>query len=184
MTVLTVRPALQPSLPALCPVTNAVALRAEAGIEERGAIFTRREVVNFILDLAGYTADRPLHRLRLLEPSFGDGDFLLPVIDRLFTAWRASQGDEADPIAALTDCIRAVELHRITFSHTRQAVIDRLVAHGLAPAMATKLAGMWLIQGDFLLIDLPSPFDFVAGNPPYVRQELIPDALMAEYRAR
>lgn len=184
MTVLTVRPALQPSLPALCPVTNAVALRAEAGIEERGAIFTRREVVDFILDLAGYTADRPLHRLRLLEPSFGDGDFLLLVIDRLFTAWRASQGDEADPIAALTDCIRAVELHRITFSRTRQAVIDRLVAHGLAPAMATKLAGVWLIQGDFLLIDLPGRFDFVAGNPPYVRQELIPDALMAEYRAR
>jgi methylase of polypeptide subunit release factors len=29
-----------------------------------------------------------------------------------------------------------------------------------------------------------APFNFVVGNPPYVRQELIPDALMAEYRAR
>ena len=51
---------------------------AGSGVEERGAIYTRREVVEFILDLAGYTPDKPLHRLRVLEPSFGEGDFLLP----------------------------------------------------------------------------------------------------------
>ncbi len=27
-------------------------------------------------------------------------------------------------------------------------------------------------------------FDFVVGNPPYVRQELIPAPLLAEYRRR
>ena len=45
----------------------------------RGAIYTRSEVVDFILDLAGYTTDQPLHIRRLLEPSFGGGDFLLPI---------------------------------------------------------------------------------------------------------
>lgn len=184
MTVQTTRAALQPSLPTLCPVANAIALAAEAGIEERGAIFTRREVVDFILDLAGYTADRPLHQMRLLEPSFGGGDFLLPTIDRLFAAWRASPDSAADPFAALSPCIRAVELHRITFNTTRQAVIDRLAAHGVVPPIAEALADAWLIQGDFLLIDLPGRFHFVIGNPPYVRQELIPDALMTAYRAR
>jgi len=49
---------------------------AEAGAELRGAVFTRREVVDFILDLAGYTTDKPLHRARVLEPSMGQGDFL------------------------------------------------------------------------------------------------------------
>ena len=183
MNIQTARPALQPSLPTLCGVETALALLAEASIEERGAIFTRCEVVDFILDLSGYTADRSLHGKRLLEPSFGDGDFLLPVIDRLFAAWRrdASGGD---PVAALASCVRAVELHRATFQRTRQAVIERLERHGLPLAAATALAGIWLIQGDFLLIDLPGRFDFIAGNPPYVRQELIPDALMAEYRAR
>lgn len=184
MTVQTTRAALQPSLPTLCPVASAVALSAEAGIEERGAIFTRREVVDFILDLAGYTADRPLHQMRLLEPSFGGGDFLLRIIDRLFAAWRASSDCAADPFAALSTCIRAVELHRITFNSTRQAVIDRLGAHGLSAALAEALVDAWLIQGDFLLIDLPGRFHFVIGNPPYVRQELIPDALMVAYRAR
>ena len=34
------------------------------------------------------------------------------------------------------------------------------------------------------MADLPGEFDIVAGNPPYVRQELIPDVLLAEYRSR
>lgn len=184
MSIQAARPALQPPLPVLCPVAAATALSAEAGIEERGAIFTRLEVVNFVLDIAGYTAERPLHQLRLLEPAFGGGDFLLPAIDRLFATWRAAAGKIADAVADLSNCIRAVELHRITFGLTRQAVLDRLTGHGLDPRAAGKLADAWLIQGDFLLIDLPGRFHFVIGNPPYVRQERIPDALMAAYRTR
>ncbi len=174
----------QLSLPSLCPVAEAVAAVAGAGIEERGAIFTRREVVDFILDLAGYTANRPLHRLRLLEPSFGDGDFLLPAIDRLLAAWQASSDRSGDPVALLAGAIRAVELHAATYTRTRQAVIAHLTGHGVAAAQAVTLAEAWLVQGDFLLIDLPGRFHVAIGNPPYVRQELIPDVLMAEYRAR
>ena len=77
----------QSSFVDLCPVTAAVEeLANSGGVEERGAVFTRREVVNFILDLVGYTCDRQLHELTLLEPSFGDGDFLLAAIDRLLLA--------------------------------------------------------------------------------------------------
>jgi hypothetical protein len=174
----------QPSLPTLCPVASAVAGLAEAGIEERGAVFTRREVVDFILDLSGYTADQPLHRRRLLEPSFGDGDFLIPVLERLLAAWKAEVGRRLDPVCDLAGVIRAVELHRTTFATTRRKVITILKDSGIDDVAATSLADAWLIQGDFLLTTLPGPFDFIVGNPPYVRQELIPEALMAEYRAR
>lgn len=174
----------QPSLPTLCPVAQAVAALSSAGAEARGAVFTRREVVDFILDLTGYTVDKPLHQMRLLEPSFGDGDFLLPAIDRLLTAWRSAAKSDANAVAALSSSIRAVELHAATFSRTRQAVIERLTGHGIAAGPARQLADAWLIQGDFLLVELPGRFHFVVGNPPYVRQELIPDALMAEYRVR
>ena len=52
----------QASFPDFCQLTAAVEELANAGgIEERGAIFTRCEVVEFILDLCGYTADQPLH---------------------------------------------------------------------------------------------------------------------------
>ena len=58
-------------------VTAAVArLAAEDDAEARGAVFTRIEVVEFILDLVGYTPDRPLHACRLLEPAAGCGEFL------------------------------------------------------------------------------------------------------------
>ena len=174
----------QASFPDLCPVTAAVEELAHAGgIEERGAIFTRREVVDFILDLVGYTTDRPLHKLALLEPSFGDGDFLLPVIDRLLSAWKA-HGKTTRPLETLGGCIRAVELHRDTFSRTHAAVVARVAGAGIAARTASAIADAWLLQGDFLLTPLPDAFDVVIGNPPYVRQEMIPAVLLAEYRSR
>ncbi len=174
----------QASFPDLCPITAAVEELAHAGgVEERGAIYTRREVVEFILDLCGYTVDQPLHRLRLLEPSFGVGDFLFPAIDRLLVAWRSSSNPD-DPLIELGPCIRAVELHRSTYQSTHTALIAKLVEAGIRPYDAATLAGVWLAHGDFLLAELPERFDLVIGNPPYVRQELIPAVLLAEYRSR
>jgi hypothetical protein len=80
--------------------------------------------------------------------------------------------------------LRAVELHRETFSQTHAAVIDLLVREGIDLTTAKTLAGQWLVPGDFLLERIDTHFDFVVGNPPYVRQELIPEPLMAAYRAR
>ena len=159
------------------------ALAAGSGAEARGAIFTRVEVVNFILDLVGYTGDQPLHRKRLLEPSFGGGDFLLPVIGRLLAAWRASK-PKGNALDELGDAIRAVELHQETFAATRAAVRGRLIEEGFASLSATALVDRWLVQGDFLLEPLERHFDFVVGNPPYVRQERISAPLLALYRSR
>jgi hypothetical protein len=175
--------ARQASLPGMCPVTEAVAELAAAGIEQRGAIYTKREVVEFILDLAGYEVARPLYQSRLLEPSFGDGDFLQIVIERLLESWRKA-GAPGDPVEMLAPCICGVELHASSFEGTRGKVIALLQEAGIVADAAERLAAAWLIQSDFLLTDLPDAFDFVVGNPPYVRQELIPDALIAEYRAR
>lgn len=158
-------------------------LASQGEIDARGAIFTRTEIVEFILDLAGYTEDQPLYRKRILEPSFGSGDFLLPIVGRLLATWRAS--NSTGPIVdGLGKAIRAVELHRETFTATRAAVIERLKQEGVEDQSAIALADCWLVQGDFLLVALDGQFDFVIGNPPYVRQELIPDALLIEYRSR
>lgn len=167
-----------------CPVMAATeALAADGGHEARGAIFTRSEVVDFILDLAGYTEDQPLHEKRLLEPSFGGGDFLLPIIERLLNAWRAARPN-GSAVEDLADAIRAVELHHDTFRGTQAAVVALLKRQGIEANAATTLVGCWLSQGDFLLAPLEGQFDFVVGNPPYVRQELIPAPLLAEYRHR
>jgi len=171
--------AQQASLPGLDPVADAVEGQAIAGVEGRGAVFTRREVVELILDLAGYTVEAPLHRKRLLEPSFGHGDFLLVAVERLL---------EASPpsvvAADLQDCIRAVELHRESFLTTRRRLGHLLRDRGFSASETEGLLDHWLIQGDFLLEPLPFPFSHVVGNPPYVRQERVPAPLLAEYRRR
>lgn len=173
-----------PVVAAACPVMAATeALATGGGLEARGAIFTRSEVVDFILDLAGYTEDQPLHEKRLLEPSFGGGDFLLPIIERLLSAWRVAR-PKGSALDDLSDAIRAVELHHDTFRSTHAAVVALLKREGMAPNTAMALAGRWLSQGDFLLTPLEGEFEFVVGNPPYVRQELIPAPLLAEYRSR
>ncbi|WP_292254889.1 Eco57I restriction-modification methylase domain-containing protein [Marinospirillum sp.] len=152
-------------------------------ISSRGAVFTRREVVDFILDLAGYTEDQPLHEKRLLEPSFGGGDFLLPIIKRLLSAWRVARPN-GSALEELGNAIHAVELHHDTFSSTQASVVALLKREGIAANTAMALADIWLSQGDFLLASLEGEFDFVVGNPPYVRQELIPAPLLTEYRSR
>ena len=158
-------------------------LSAASGAESRGAIFTRIEVVEFILDLVGYTEDKPLNQQRLLEPSFGGGDFLLPAVSRLLRAWRARSSAKS-ALEDLGEAIRAVELHRETFDATHAAVVALLRQEGLAQKTALALADHWLMHDDFLLTRLSGEFDFVIGNPPYVRQEMIPAALLEEYRSR
>ncbi len=172
----------QPSFAGFCPIADALAQLSQAGPEARGAIFTRREVVDFILDLVGYTTDRPLWNLSLLEPSCGDGDFVFPAAERLLEAWTA-QGRPV-PAIELAACISAIELHQASCEETRSKVVQALRSSGISDIDATEVAGSWLRHGDFLLTEFSSTYDFVVGNPPYVRQELIPDVLISEYRAR
>lgn len=153
-----------------------------AGTETRGAIFTRADVVDFILDLVGYVDDKPLYQNRILEPSFGGGSFLLPMIQRLLTAWRRTKEPLASALEDLGNAILGVELHQETFNSTRKAVNTLLVQNGIDSRTAIELTDRWLFQGDFLLMPLNGEFDFVVGNPPYVRQELIPSILLTQYR--
>lgn len=164
--------------------SQAVDCFAESSVEERGAVFTRREVVEFILDLVGYTTDQPLQGFRLLEPSFGYGDFLIPVADRLLTSYDACQPNRTRIVRDLSDAIRAVEVHRQSSAKTRVKLLQLLGERGFSREVASELIDAWIIEDDFLLTELPHGFTHAVGNPPYVRQELIPDALMAEYRAR
>lgn len=164
-----------------CHINGAVEAMSESGTEARGAVFTRREIVDFILDLVGYTPDKPLHTMRLLEPSFGQGDFIIPIIQRLIGAYRKENISD-DPFIHLRDAIKAVELHKTSFLETKKRILYLLHQEGFSDEQSMALTDSWLIQGDFLLKPFDSTFDYVVGNPPYVRQESIPAVLIAEYR--
>lgn len=155
---------------------------ASYGQEEkaRGAVFTRQSVVDFMLDLIGYTSEKPLWRQRLLEPSFGGGRFLFSAVDRLLDAWNASA--DAGDTAVLRDAVRAVEVDADTYTRVSANLAQHLVSRGLLAQEASELVATWLIHDDFLFSRLGAPYDYVVGNPPYVRQELIDPHLLAQYR--
>ncbi|MEF2146685.1 Eco57I restriction-modification methylase domain-containing protein [Aquilutibacter rugosus] len=165
-------------------LTTASQNYANAADSGRGSIFTRQEVVDFILDLIGYTEDKKLFDAKILEPSCGHGDFIRPIIGRLVRSYLAHGGDLTQAGAELSLAIRAVEVHHPSYENSKWAAITELMTHGVPNEVATALAEEWIVCDDFLLAHLPVEFDFVAGNPPYVRQELIPNPLLEAYRAR
>ncbi len=159
-------------------------LAGGSGSESQGRIFTRPEIVTFILDLVGYTINKSLYEKRILEPAFGGGEFLFEIVRRLLRAWRqAGEGDRA-LCTDLKNSVRGVELHHKTFEATRESLIMLLRQENVALEDAKFLVDQWLVQDDFLLTAMDGQFDFVVGNPPYVRQEAIPAPLLAEYRRR
>lgn len=150
----------------------------------RGAVFTHVQVVQCILDLVGYDQVRDLSSLRLLEPCFGEGEFLLPAIERLLGSYAHRGGTPDQAQQELMDCVRGVELHSQSYLATCNKVKQRLCAWGMQETAAQRLVAAWLKQDDFLLTKIPECFDTIVGNPPYLRHERISAPLLAEYKAR
>lgn len=148
--------------------------------EVHGVVLTKPHVVELILDLAGYTVDRDLTKIRLLEPACGHGAFLVPAIERLVAVAKRRRRRIDD----LGDAITTYDIDPEHVAISRQAAVRVLARHGVAPALAERLATGWIHQGDFLLASVQALFDVVVGNPPYVRIEQLAPTLQQEYRRR
>jgi hypothetical protein len=136
-------------------------------------------VVELILDLVGYTADRDLIGMRAIEPACGSGAFLLPMIERLVDSARLHGRDLEDASTS----IGAVDLIPHNVALSQAAVRDALNALDVPVELAAELALAWIRTGDFLL-DPPVEHsaDFVVGNPPYVRLEAVARERSDAYR--
>ena len=96
------------------------------GGHEYGAVFTRRWVVELILDLVGYTSERDLATLRAIEPACGSGAFLGPMVERLSRSCRLHGRQISDAV----DAIRACDLQPANVRESRVVVEERLDADG------------------------------------------------------
>lgn len=151
----------------------------EEMLGEHGEVFTRRWVVELILDLIGYTPDRDLAQMVAVEPSCGSGAFLVPMVERLLASCRT----HGRAIEELTGAIRAVDLLGANVSRSRRAVADMLTAAGVDETAVTDLVAGWVSHDDFLLSPPEDEsVDFVVGNPPYIRLEAVPAARSDAYR--
>jgi adenine-specific DNA-methyltransferase len=126
-------------------------------------------VVEFILDLVGYTADQPLDQLLLVEPAAGEGSFLLSVVKRLVMCCRR----RGVAIASCQSAVVAYELDEDSAQRARTSLQEQLQDLGVAAHEAETLTSSWIRVGDYLMgADfLVGKADFVVGNPPYIRLE-------------
>lgn len=144
-----------------------------------GEVFTRRWVVNLILDLVGYTPEKDLGAHTIVEPSCGTGAFLVPVVERLVKSATA-HGRE---LRTLTPSIRAFDLLDANAQRARKALAGLLAATGLDEDDTEALVNEWVTTGDFLLHHHETESaNYVVGNPPYIRLENVSPHTMDAYR--
>jgi adenine-specific DNA-methyltransferase len=145
-----------------------------------GEVFTKRWVVDLILDLVGYVpGQRDLSSATIVDPACGDGAFVLPIVERLCedALRRGRHWGE------LTRCVRATDLQAEHVATTRARVDQHLQGVGVPAPEAERLATAWVTHEDFLLSNTASASaDFVVGNPPYIRLEDVAPDRQALYR--
>jgi hypothetical protein len=149
-----------------------------APLEPKGVVYTKRWVVELLLDLASYTSSANLVDAVAVEPSAGDGAFLGRMIERLADSCER-QG------RSISDCrnsLIAYELDEGSAERARTLATKILVERGVKPSTAKSLAHAWVRTGDYLFDSMTVEADFVIGNPPYVRLEEIPEETALLYR--
>ena len=113
-----------------------------------------------MLDLVGYISCRNLSDVKILEPSCGDGEFIIEIAKRLKESSLIYGFNGQD---AFHKCVYGYDIVAVKIERCKQ----RLEALGFDTTFSQ------IKVGDFLQSSLPE-MDIVVGNPPYVRYENIP----------
>ncbi|MBQ9185515.1 MAG: Eco57I restriction-modification methylase domain-containing protein [Bacteroidales bacterium] len=146
---------------------NRYGLRRSGG--QHGDVFTSPEVVSYMLDLVGYTADKDLSKVKILEPSCGEGEFVLEIVRRLRDSSRRYGFDFGK---ALLDNVFAYDIDEKKIETCKA----RLAQDDIHVSLDANIR-----QGDFLTQQIPA-VDVVVGNPPYIRYEQIPQDQLSNYK--
>ncbi len=136
---------------------------------QHGDVFTSPVVVAYMLDMLNYTPDRDLSDVSILEPSCGDGEFLIEIAIRLR---ESSEKYGFDFTTAFHRNIFAYDIDPDKVERCK----ERLTDIGISLDVSQNLKA-----ADFLLSEIPM-VDCVVGNPPYVRYEQIPESQLSIYK--
>lgn len=151
----------------------------EATRQVTGEVFTKPEVVEHMLyEVARSGNWRRWSQLRILEPSCGQGAFVLPLIQRLVR----EVSDWREP--SLGDYLTACDISCENISIVKSKTEEILLSAGCPQSIAARLVRKWFVVADFLLYDFAGSYDLVIGNPPYIRFDDIPQGKQLSYRSR
>lgn len=128
--------------------------------KEKCQKFTSQEFVDVALDMAHYS--HGIIGKRILENSFGSGNFLKEIVKRYIEDGIA-QGFSPEVISdKLSKDIVGVELDTFLYNATLEELNSLIEAQGLPPVNWS------LFNDDFLAHGFEQQFDYIIGNPPYL----------------
>lgn len=124
-------------------------------------IYTPKWLVNKMLGLANFNGEQ-IWGKTILEPSFGEGAFLIEIVTRIVDYGRISNKSDNDIYNMLSN-IYGVELEQESYDITIKCLNDFLALHNL------KFNTWNLYCDNTLLHEFDIKFDYIFANPPYVR---------------
>ncbi len=131
-----------------------------------GQVFTPNWIITEILDLVGYNNESILDKY-ILEPSSGDGAFLLEIVNRYLSICLTNKISISKIKERLETYIYGVELDEVEYSKSIQN-LNQLVSNrlGISESINWKIYNQNTLDfyKNYLLF-----FDFIVGNPPYIR---------------
>jgi adenine-specific DNA methylase len=130
-----------------------------------GVVNTKPEVVSKMLDLVQYKSEIDLQNIKILEPSAGTGAFVIEIIRRLYKSSEAYNFNFEDALSNIYLC----ELDNDILSELRANINSFLKNLKLNITLEN------IFHGDFLQLNWNERFNIIIGNPPYVRNENIPE---------
>jgi hypothetical protein len=134
---------------------------------QHGTVLTRKEVVNFMLDVLGYSPSKDLSNLKVLDPSGGEGVFIIQCIERLSKSADKFNFNFYESFKQLLVVEFDLEKAKIIQNNIRNKLkeLGRLYEVNNPDK---------IVRNEDFLVGSFNKFDVVVGNPPYVRHENIP----------
>jgi hypothetical protein len=132
------------------------------------AVYTSTHIVDQLLDRLPWPGEPG----NLLDPAAGDGSFILRALERLNPATNPSSINR----------IHGWEIHPGAADEARTRIVSFLQQHAFTYTDARRAANRMIVNKDFLTNGPEhGQFRFIAGNPPYLRFQRLPDYFKTLY---
>ena len=128
-----------------------------------GQVFTPDYIVDLILDDIGYTHGNILNK-KIMEPSFGKGVFLVHILERLIAECQYCGLNLFDIQKQISNNIYGIEIDTSLYNKTIDALNEIVRKNNIPFYIKWNLFNQNALEWKNF-----NEFDYVVGNPPYVR---------------